>query len=176
MMSSRQDSFATRSLAVLQRLGGWVAIHPEQTYVATSIRGIGSCKSTFCPAERRELPAGPRAGSGVVPLLVALAAAAGVLSACATDRPLGRDVTDLGRFERAPEDCQRDCQNRAAPVRGRGTAGAGGSTESAAVGAGFVEVPKAPSATASGRASKRAEAAAGVVEIALRNAEHVAAR
>ena len=62
MSSTRSDTLATRGLAVLQRLGGWVAIHPEQTYVATSIRGLGACKSTFCPAERRELPM-RRAGS-----------------------------------------------------------------------------------------------------------------
>jgi hypothetical protein len=115
MNRSRQGSFAARGFAVLQSLGGWVAIQPEQTYVATSIRGLGACKSTFCPAERRELPV-RRSGSSALPLLAALAAAAGILTACASDRPFGRDVTSAGRFERAPEDCQVDCQNRAAPV------------------------------------------------------------
>ena len=116
MISSRQGSFAARGLAVLQSVGGWVAIHPEQTYVATSIRGLGTCRSTFCPAERRELAVARRTSSSVLPLLAALAAAAGILSACASDRPFGRDVTGGGRFERAHEDCQVDCQNRAAPV------------------------------------------------------------
>jgi predicted small secreted protein len=115
MVSSRQGSFASRGLAVLRSVSGWVAIHPEQTYVATTIRGLGACRSTFCPAERRELPA-RRAGSAIVPLLAALVTAAGILSACASDRPFGRDVTGGGQFERAPEDCQVDCQNRAAPV------------------------------------------------------------
>jgi predicted small secreted protein len=118
MNPSRQGSFAARGLAVLQSVGGWVAIHPEQTYVATSIRGLGACKSTFCPAERCDLPPARRAGSGLVPLLAALAAAAGILSACATSRPFSRDVTELGQIERAPADCQIDCQNRAAPVTG----------------------------------------------------------
>lgn len=72
MTSSPRSTFAARGLAVLQSVGGWVAIRPEQTWVATSIRGIGACKSTFCPAERRELPGARRAGVSVVPLLAAL--------------------------------------------------------------------------------------------------------
>ena len=116
MISSRQTTFAARSLAILHSVSGWVAIRPEQTYVATSIRGLGTCRSTFCPAERRELPAPRRMGASVVPLLAALAAAAGILSACASDRPFGRDVTGGGQIERVPADCQVDCQNRAAPV------------------------------------------------------------
>jgi predicted small secreted protein len=115
MISPRQGTFAARGLAVLHSVSGWVAIQPEQTYVATSIRGLGTCRSTFCPAERRELPA-RRAGFGAVPLIAALAAVAGILSACASDRPFGRDVTGGGQFERAPADCQVDCQNRAAAV------------------------------------------------------------
>ena len=117
MNASRQATFAARGLAVLNRVGRWVSIHPEQTYVATSIRGLGACRSTFCPAERRELPVvRRRAGSSALPLLAALVAAAGILSACASERPFSRDVTGGGQFERAPADCQVDCQNRAAPV------------------------------------------------------------
>src|SRR4051812_34705442 len=106
MISPRQGTFAARGLAVLHSVSGWVAIQPEQTYVATSIRGLGTCRSTFCPAERRELPAPRRIGASVVPLLAALAAAAGILSACASDRPFGRDVTGGGQIERVPANCQ----------------------------------------------------------------------
>jgi hypothetical protein len=51
---SAPDSLAARSLSVLRSVGAWVAIHPEQTYVATSIRGLGACTSAYCPAERRD--------------------------------------------------------------------------------------------------------------------------
>jgi outer membrane lipoprotein SlyB len=124
--SSGPDSFATRSLSVLRSVGEWVAIHPEQTYVATSISGLGSCKSTYCHAERRELPA-KAAPSGVrgsvAPLLAALVAAVGLLSACATYRPLVdmNDVTDRGQYEHD----LADCQNFAAPVSPGASAGAG---------------------------------------------------
>jgi hypothetical protein len=114
MNAQSQDTFATRGLSVLQSLGGWVAIHPEQTYVATSIRGLGTCKSTFCPAERRETLETRR--SRLVPLFAALALTAGVLSACAGWRPASSEVTGRGRFVREAEECQADCQNRAAPV------------------------------------------------------------
>ena len=30
-----------------------VAIHPGQSFIASSIPGLGACKSTFCKAERR---------------------------------------------------------------------------------------------------------------------------
>lgn len=124
--SSRPDSFAARSLAILRSVGGLVTIHPEQTYVATSIRGIGTCKSTYCHAERRELPAveSDRSGRiGLAPLLAAMVAAIGLLSSCATYRPLVdmRDVTDRGQFERD----LADCQNYAAPVSPGASAGVG---------------------------------------------------
>lgn len=172
MSSSRQATFATRGLSVLQRLGGWVAIHPEQTYVATSIRGLGTCKSTFCPAERRDLPA-RRAAAGAIPLLAALAAAAGILSACASDQPFGRDVTSAGRFERAPADCQVDCQNRAAPV-----------SEAVTVAASVPETSAEPSgatmssgsADGTSGASDASEATAAAARDAIGEAELVAAR
>jgi uncharacterized protein YcfJ len=124
--SSNPDSFATRSLSVLRSVGDWVAINPEQTYVATSIRGLGACKSTYCHAERRDLPAkvaGTGFGRRVAPLLAALVAAVGLLSACATYRPLVdmNDVTDRGQYEHD----LADCQNFAAPVSPSATAGAG---------------------------------------------------
>jgi predicted small secreted protein len=175
MISSRQGSFAARGLAVLQSLGGWVAIHPEQTYVATSIRGLGACRSTFCPAERRELKAARRGGGArIVPLIAALAAAAGVLTACASDRPFGRDVTDSGRFERAPQDCQHDCQNRAAPVRGDAAASAAASAESAAVSTAAVDVRDAHEAAGSGSESNATEARLAAAKTALGKADRVA--
>lgn len=30
-----------------------ITIHPEQSFIASSIPGLGACKSTFCKAERR---------------------------------------------------------------------------------------------------------------------------
>jgi predicted small secreted protein len=176
MVSSRQGSFASRGFAVLQSVGGWVAIQPEQTYVATSIRGLGACRSTFCPAERRELPVSRRSGSGWLPLLAALVAAAGILSACASDRPFGRDVTSGGQFERAPADCQADCQNRAAPVSEavlvvssvREARGASDAPVEAAADAG----PQPRFADASGNTG----ATAGAAQNAVGEAEPVAAR
>jgi len=137
--TSGPDSFASRSLSVLRSVGAWVAINPEQTYVATSIHGLGTCKSTYCHAERRELPARParnRAAGRLAPLLAALVAAAGLLSACAAYRPVVdmRDVTDRGQYEQD----LADCQNYAAPVSPGASAGAGalfGAILGAAVGA-----------------------------------------
>jgi outer membrane lipoprotein SlyB len=121
--SYRPDSFSARGLAVLRSVGGLVAIQPEQTYVATSIRGLGACRSTYCPAERRELPVTQRGRISLAPLLAALVAATGMLSACAAYRPLVdmRDVTDRGQFERD----LADCQNFAAPVSPGASAGVG---------------------------------------------------
>ncbi len=34
-------------------LGALLAIRPEQTCIASSIPGLGACKSTFCQPERR---------------------------------------------------------------------------------------------------------------------------
>lgn len=134
--SSRPSSFAARSLSVLRSVGGWVTIQPEQTYVATSIQGIGTCRSTYCPAERRDLLAAQRGRAGVAPLLAAMVAAVGMLTACAAYRPLVdmRDVTDRGQFERD----LADCQNFAAPVSPGASAGVGallGAMMGAALGA-----------------------------------------
>lgn len=176
MNASRQATFAARGLAVLNRVGRWVSIHPEQTYVATSIRGLGTCRSTFCPAERRELPVARSVGASVIPLLAALAAAAGILSACASDRPFGRDVTGGGQFERAPADCQVDCQNRAAPVSEavlvvasvRAAPGAGEAT--------FGTAGDAGRQTRTLTESGNADATAGAARKASRGVERVAAR
>jgi hypothetical protein len=122
-MSSASDSLAARGLSVLRSVGGWVAIHPEQTYVATSIRGFGACRSTYCPAERRELPARESAGGRSAPLIAVALAALGLLSSCATYRPIVdmRDVSDRGQYERD----LADCQNYAAPVSPGASAGVG---------------------------------------------------
>ena len=176
MNSSRQRTFAARGLAVLHSVGGWVAIQPEQTYVATSIRGLGACRSTFCPAERRELPVARRLGGSAIPLIAALAAAAGILSACASDQPFGRDVTGGGQFERASTDCQVDCQNRAAPVSEavlvvasvRAAPGAGEATFGMAGDAGLQ--------TRTPTESGNADATAGAARKASRGVERVAAR
>lgn len=125
-ISSDPNSLAARSLSVLRSVGTWVAIHPEQTYVATSIRGLGACKSTYCQAERRERPA-PRAESRLpgrlAPLLAAAMAAVGLLAGCATYRPLVdmRDVADRDQYERDIA----DCQNYAGSVSPGASAGAG---------------------------------------------------
>jgi outer membrane lipoprotein SlyB len=125
-ISSDPNSLAARSFSVLRSVGAWVAIHPEQTYVATSIRGLGACKSTYCRAERRELPSPVWTGQvqrRLAPLLAAAVAAIGLLSSCATYRPLVdmRDVTDRDQYERD----LADCQNYAEPVSPGASAGAG---------------------------------------------------
>jgi hypothetical protein len=125
-ISSDPNSLAARSLSVLRSVGTWVAISPEQTYVATSIRGLGTCKSTYCRAERRELPAvhtDGRLPARVAPLLAAALAAVGLLAGCATYRPLVdmRDVADRDQYERDIA----DCQNYAGSVSPGASAGAG---------------------------------------------------
>ena len=39
--------------SLLPIVAALVTIRPEQSYIASSIPGIGACKSTFCKAERR---------------------------------------------------------------------------------------------------------------------------
>jgi|GEM_PF-5402791 hypothetical protein len=38
---------------VMPVIGALVAIRPEHTNIATSIPGLGACKSTYCKPERR---------------------------------------------------------------------------------------------------------------------------
>lgn len=124
-ISSDPNSLAARSLSVLRSVGTWVAINPDQTYVATSIRGLGVCKSTYCQAERRELPAAQegRLSGRLAPLLAAAVAAMGLLAGCATYRPLVdmRGVADRDQYERDIA----DCQNYAGSVSPGASAGAG---------------------------------------------------
>ena len=125
-ISSHPNSLAARSLSVLRSVGTLVAINPDQTYVATSIRGLGTCKSTYCQAERRELPASHanrRLQGRLAPLLAAVVATIGLLAGCATYRPMVdmRDVTDRDQYERDIA----DCQNYAGSVSPGASAGAG---------------------------------------------------
>ena len=41
--------------SMLPVLATLVAVRPDQTSIASSIPGMGACKSTFCKAERRGL-------------------------------------------------------------------------------------------------------------------------
>ena len=54
---SRLAHYCQRSFAGLRSLlpmiGTLVAIRPESTCIASSIPGLGVCKSTYCQAERR---------------------------------------------------------------------------------------------------------------------------
>jgi hypothetical protein len=123
-ISTDKGSLKRRGLSVLRGMGALVAINPDQTYVATSIPGLGTCKSTYCQPQRRELTAAAKGGRrSLAPLLVASIAALGLLSGCATYRPVVdmRDVTDHGQYERD----LADCQNYAAPVSPGASAGAG---------------------------------------------------
>jgi hypothetical protein len=112
--SSAPASFSSRSLSVLRSVGGWMTIAPEQTYVATSIRGLGTCKSTYCKPERRELPARGTAPRGRLAALLAVAvAASGLLSGFASQTAASaRDVAKPDQFGPGLEDCQKS----AAPV------------------------------------------------------------
>ena len=123
-ISTDKASLKRRGLSVLRGMGALVAINPDQTYVATSIPGLGTCKSTYCQPQRRELPPVAKGvRRSLVPLLAASLAALGLLSGCATYRPVVdlRDVTDHGQYERD----LADCQNYAEPVSPGASAGAG---------------------------------------------------
>lgn len=115
IVSSASVSFSARSLAVLQSLGSWMTIAPEQTYVATSIRGLGACKSTYCKAERRDLPVRTAAPSGRLAALLALAvAASGLLSGFAAHR-IPAEARDMAEPDQLGPGIA-DCQKSAAPV------------------------------------------------------------
>jgi len=123
--SYTRSTLAIRGLSVLRSVGAWVAISPEQTYVATSISGLGPCKSTYCRAERRELPAsvGVEASSKWVVLVAAALASVGLLASCATYAPKvnGQGVAIRDQTGRDLV----DCQNLSGPVRPAGSAGTG---------------------------------------------------
>jgi hypothetical protein len=114
IVSSGRASFSARSLALLQRVGAWMTIAPEQTYVATSIRGLGACKSTYCRPERRELPVGSAMPSGRLAALLAMAVgASGLLSGFAGHRQA--EAGDMAEPDQLGPGIA-DCQKSAAPV------------------------------------------------------------
>jgi len=106
---SNPASFSARSLAVLQSVGAWMTIAPEQTYVATSIRGLGVCKSTYCKPERRELPERPAMPSGRLAALLAVAVGAcGLLTGFAGHRRAeARDMAEPDQLGPGIADCQK---------------------------------------------------------------------
>lgn len=113
-VSPSPASLSARSLAVLRSVGTWMTIAPEQTYVATSIRGLGACKSTYCKPERRELPARlPMPGSRLAALLAVAVAATGLLSGfMARGMAEARDMAEPDQLGPGIADCQKS----AAPV------------------------------------------------------------
>jgi hypothetical protein len=149
--SSATASFSRRSLAMLQNVGAWMTIAPEQTYVATSIRGFGACKSTYCKAERRELPVRQNVPNGRLAAILAIAvAASGLLSGFATHGiPVeARDMAEPDQLGPGIADCQKS----AAPVS-PGAAADGSAPAALACGAApAVAAAEAPRAAGAGPA------------------------
>jgi hypothetical protein len=115
IVTSSQASLSAKSLAVLRSVGSWMTIAPEQTYVATSIRGLGVCKSTYCKPERRELPArAALPGFRLAALLAVAVGVSGLLSGFAAHRipAEARDMAEPDQLGRGIADCQKS----AAPV------------------------------------------------------------
>jgi hypothetical protein len=114
-------SLSRRSLALLKSVGAWMTIAPEQTYVATSIRGLGACRSTYCKAERRELPVRAALPGGRLAMLLAVAfGASGLLSGFAGHRHAeARDMAEPDQLGPGIADCQKP----AAPVSSGASAG-----------------------------------------------------
>ena len=115
-VSSSPASFSARSLSVLKSVGAWMTIAPDQTYVATSINGLGACKSTYCKAERRALPVRQAApiGGRLAALLAVAVAASGLLSGFAAQR-LPVEARDMAEPDQLGPGIA-DCQKSAAPV------------------------------------------------------------
>jgi hypothetical protein len=129
IVSSNPASFSARSLALLQSVGAWMTIAPEQTYVATSIRGLGVCRSTYCKPERRELPTRTAVPSARLAALLAIAVGAGGLrTGFAGHRPaVARDMAEPDQLGPGIADCQKS----AASVSSGASAGdAGAATPS----------------------------------------------
>jgi hypothetical protein len=114
IISPSLASLSARSFAVLQSVGAWMTIAPEQTYVATSIRGLGVCTSTYCKPERRELPVAPALPTLRFAALLAVAvAASGLLSGfMARGMAEARDMAEPDQLGPGITDCQKS----AAPV------------------------------------------------------------
>ncbi|HET7925503.1 MAG TPA: hypothetical protein VFL30_11430 [Rhodanobacteraceae bacterium] len=126
IVSSGPASLSARSLAVLRSVGAWMTIAPEQTYVATSIRGLGACKSTYCRPERRELQVRAAVPSGRLAALLAVAvAASGLLSGFAAHRQAeARDMAEPDQLGPGIADCQKSAASVSSGASAAETAGA----------------------------------------------------
>ena len=127
IVSSSPASLSARSFAILRSVGACMTIAPEQTYVATSISGLGICRSTYCKAERRELPVRASVPSfGLAALMAVAVAASGLLSGfMSRGMAEARDMAEPDQLGPGIADCQKS----AAPVSsgapgGEGTAAA----------------------------------------------------
>jgi len=141
--SSSPASFPARSLAVLQSVGALMTIAPEQTYVATSIRGLGACRSTYLKAERRDLPVRAAVPSGALAaLLVVAVAVSGLLSGFTAHRmpAEARDMAEPDQLGPHIADCQKSAASvssgASAVAAGVATAGCDSSPSMAATGTG----------------------------------------
>jgi hypothetical protein len=108
-MTGKANALTAHGLSMLRSVGGLMAIGPEKTYVASSIRGLGPCRSTYVAPTRRDLPERDASYRLHTSLLLAAVAALGLLSACATHRSGDR----VGAVCAA---ALADCQKDAAPV------------------------------------------------------------
>lgn len=115
IVSSSPVSFSARSVAVLRGVGAWMTIAPEQTYVATSIRGLGVCRSTYCKPERRELPACAAVPGGRLAALLALAVAISGLLSGFTAHRIQAEARDMAEPDQLGPGIA-DCQKSAVPV------------------------------------------------------------
>jgi len=128
--SSSPASFPARSLAVLQSVGALMTIAPEQTYVATSIRGLGACRSTYLKAERRDLPVRAAVPSGTLAALLAVAVAVSGLLSGFTAHRMPAEARDMAEPDQLGPHIA-DCQKSAASVSSGASAGdAGAATPS----------------------------------------------
>ena len=127
IVSSSPASLSARSLAVLKSVGAWMTIAPEQTYVATSIRGLGVCTSTYCKPERRELPARAAVPGGRLAALLAVAVAVSGLLSGFTAHRIQAEARDMAEPDQLGPGIA-DCQKSAAPVSSGAPGGEGAAT------------------------------------------------
>jgi len=154
IVSSSPASLSARSLAVLKSVGAWMTIAPEQTYVATSIRGLGVCTSTYCKPERRELPVRPALPSFRFAALLAVAvAASGLLSGfMARGMAEARDMAEPDQLGPGIADCQKS----AAPVSSGAPGGEGAATA--------LSCDSTPAMAAAGTEATRSKPEAGLAD------------
>ncbi len=127
IVSSDTASLSARSLAILRSVGTWMTIANEQTYVATSIRGLGVCKSTYLQAERRDLPArGALPSARLAALLAVAVALSGLLSGFTAHRmpAEARDMAEPDQLGPGIADCQKSAASVSSGASGGEAAGA----------------------------------------------------